>query len=77
MPIERIIQQCAAWLSLLVWIAAIVLPVFGVFSWWISIPIAIVWQVINGWIVLRILKSILPPDKFAEVAEKIERDETL
>jgi len=77
MPIERIIQQCAAWLSLLIWIAAIVLPFFGVFSWWISIPIAIIWQGINGWIAFRSFKLILPPDKFAEVVKKINRDETL
>jgi len=77
MPIERLIQQCGAWLTLLVWITAIVLPFFGILSWWISIPFAIVWQVVNGWIFLGIMKLILPPEKYAEVVEKIKRGETL
>jgi hypothetical protein len=76
-PVERKLQQFAAWLALSVWIAAIVLPFFGVLSWWITIPIAIVWQVVNGWIFLGIMKLVLPPEKFAEVIEKTKRGETL
>jgi hypothetical protein len=77
MPIERLVQQCLSGFTLLIWIAAIVLPFFGVANWWISVPIAIVWQVATGLIGLGIMKLILPPEKFAEVIGKVKRDETL
>jgi hypothetical protein len=77
MPIERLFQQCFSGFTLLIWIAAIVVPFFGIATWWTSVPIAIVWQVGNGWIALGIMKQILPADKFAEVIEKTKRGETL
>ena len=77
MPIERLIQQCGSAITLLVWIAAIGLPIFGLVPWWITIALAIVWQVVSGWICLAIMKRVLPPEKYAEVVEKTKRGETL
>jgi hypothetical protein len=76
-PVERFIQQCGAWFTLVLWVAAIVLRFFGILTWWISIPIAIVWQGVNGLIAIEIMKRILPPIKFLEVMEKVKRGETL
>jgi hypothetical protein len=76
-PVERIIHRFAAWFTLLLWIAAIALPFFGVLSWWITIPVALVWQVTNAWIFLGIIKQMVPAEKFAEILEKVKRGEPL
>ena len=74
MPIERLIQQCASGFTLLIWTAAIVLPFFGISTWLILVPIAIVWEVASEFIAVGIMKLILPADKFAAVIGKIERE---
>jgi hypothetical protein len=74
-PIERKLHRLAGLLSLCVWIAAIALPSFGVLSWWIAIPIALVWQYTHAFIFLGIIKQMVLPEKFAEILEKIKRGE--
>jgi hypothetical protein len=61
----------------MIWIAAIGFPFFGIATWWISVPIAIAWEIASGFIAIGIMKLFLPPDEFAEVIEKTKRGETL
>jgi hypothetical protein len=77
MPLQRLIQQCVSGCTLLIWIAAIAFPFFGIATWWISVPIAIVWEVASGLIAIGIMKLLLPPDKFDKVIGKTNRGETL
>jgi hypothetical protein len=77
MPLQRLIQQSVSGCTLLIWIAAIAFPFFGIATWWISVPIAILWEVASGLIAIGIMKLFLPPDEFDEVIEKTKRGETL